>query len=297
MARLGPAVVAALVLAADGAVGAAAIPADSCSGGAVDDIAYAAVDGVEPWLLSLDVSPVAGDCAAPVAVWVHGGGWRVGDKTNDATARAAFYNAQGWVLVAVNYRLAVPGAQPPVAYPDFNEDVAAALAWVHDEIAGHGGDPDRVLLVGHSAGAAIAAALIADPRYLDTVGLAPAWIDCAVLLDTEGYDVAEMAARDGRTGAIYRNAFGNDPSVWADASPSAHVGDGPLPGDVVIVTRGGQRRVAAAQAFARQLRFAGSHVTVADVSPLSHADVNRLIGSGDRTMTPLMADTLARCAA
>jgi acetyl esterase/lipase len=284
-----------LVLAADGAVAAAGSPATSCSATAERDIVYASIDGVEPSLLSLDVAPTPGECAAPVALWVHGGGWRVGDKTNDAEARAAFYNEQGWTLVSVNYRLAVQGLEPPVAYPDFNQDVAAALNWVHDEIADRGGDPDRVLLVGHSAGAGIAAAVIADPRYLEPHGLTPDWIDCAVLLDTEGYDVAAMAGRGGELGAIYQNAFGDDPLVWADASPSTHVGEGVLPAHVLVVTRGTPRRTSAADAFGHQLRLDGSDVTVFDANPLSHADVNRLIGSGDPTMTPLMTSTLERC--
>ena len=67
---------------------------------------------------------------------------------------------------------------------------------MNDEISAYGGDPDRVVLVGHSAGAGIAAAVVSDPQYLAPHGLAPDWIDCAVLLDTEGYDVAAMAERE-----------------------------------------------------------------------------------------------------
>lgn len=295
MAAIGFGLVVSLVLAGGPDAGAVGVGSGSCPTQPASNVPYTAIEGVEPALLSLDVSPAPGDCAAPVVVWVHGGGWRVGDKSNDAGARAEFYNGQGWVLVSVNYRLAAPGVEPPVGYPDFNEDVAAALAWVREEIAGYGGDPERVVLVGHSAGAGIAAAVIADPRYLDQHGLAPDWIDCAVLLDTEGYDVAAMVVRDGQLGAIYRNAFGDDPAVWADASPAHHVGEGPLPGHVLIVTRGAPTRTAAATAFGDQLRVAGSDVAVADVNPLSHADVNRLVGSGDPTMTPLMVETLAGC--
>ena len=287
--------VAMLTVSVGAAVGPTMSSAAACTAAVARDLPYSVVDGVEPALLSLDVSPVPGDCSAPVVVWIHGGGWQIGDKTNDAAARAEFYNGQGWVLVSVNYRLVVSGLVPPVGYPDFNEDVAAALAWVGDNIDRYGGDAERVLLVGHSAGAGIAAAVIADPDYLDVHGLAPDWIDCAVLLDTEGYDVAAMAERDGEPGVIYRAAFGDTPLVWADASPLSHVGEGPLPAHAVVVTRGVPRRTAAATAFGDRMRRAGSDVTVADVSPLTHADVNQLIGSGDPTMTPLLAATLTRC--
>jgi arylformamidase len=284
-------------LAASGIGGPSTSRAASCSGQPVRDIPYAAIEAVDPARLSLDVSPVSGSCAAPVVVWVHGGGWRIGDKSLGAETRARFYNEQGWLLVSVNYRLAVPDVVPPVGYPDFNVDVAAALSWVHDEIAAYGGDPERVVLVGHSAGAGIAAAEISDPRYLAPHGLAPDWIDCVVLLDTEGYDIAAMAGRSGQLGAIYRNAFGEDPAVWADASPSGHVGEGPLPAHILVLTRGASGRRAAATAFGERLRFAGADVTIADVNPLTHADVNRLIGTGDTTMTPLITQTLERCAA
>lgn len=265
----------------------------ACATGAAADVAYESIPGVDPNLLSLDVSPVAGDCDAPVAVWVHGGGWRVGDKADGQAVRATFYNAQGWVLVSVNYRLSVSGAEPRVVYPDHNNDVAAALAWVDDHIADYGGDPSRVMLVGYSAGAGIAAAVMADPAYLDAHGLDPATLDCVVMLDTEGYDVAAMAA----TSEVYRNAFGDDPAVWAAASPSTHVDEGPLPARALVVTRGTARRTAKAAAFADQLAAAGVDARVVDVNPLSHAEVNRLIGSGDDVMTPLMTDELATCEA
>jgi arylformamidase len=288
--------VASVLLTAGVVVTTSTAAATSCAALPAEDIAYAVIEGVDPARLSLDVSPVPGSCAAPVAVWVHGGGWRIGDKSLGAETRARYYNAQGWVLVSVNYRLVAPGVEPAVGYPDFNVDVAAALSWVNDEISAYGGNPDRVVLVGHSAGAGIAAAVVSDPRHLAPHDLAPDWIDCAVLLDTEGYDVTAMTGRSGQLGAIYRNAFGDDPAVWADASPSSHVGEGPLPAHVLVVTRGASGRLDAATAFGEQLRFAGADVTVADVNPLTHADVNRLVGTGDATMTPLISETLGRCA-
>ncbi len=265
----------------------------TCSTEPVDDVVYRTIEGVDPQLLSVDIDPVSGRCDAPVAIWVHGGGWRSGDKANGAAQRAAFYNDQGWLLVSVNYRLTTPQADPPVQFPDHNTDVAAAIAWVDEQIARFGGDPSTTLLVGHSAGASIVAAVAADPGYLGTHGIEPDHLDCVVLLDSAGYDVA--AAAQSELEGIYRAAFGDDPAVWRAASPIEHVGDGPLPARTLVVTRGGPRRVAAAGEFSDALRAEGTDVGMVDVSPLSHGDVNALIGSSDDTMTPLLTEELQRC--
>jgi acetyl esterase/lipase len=230
-------------------------------------------------------------------VWIHGGAFRGGSGSSPMYDGAALAK-RDVVLVSVNYRLTTPGAEPPVTFPDHNEDVAAALAWVHGEIAEHGGDPSRVLLVGHSAGAGIAAAVVADPRYLERHDLDPSWLSCVVLLDTAGYDVTiagenEADAEDG----IYRAAFGDDPAVWTEASPTTHVGEGPLPPRALVVTRGSRARIAGATAFSNQLVAAGVQSRAVDVAPLSHAEVNRRIGAGDEVMTPLMTDELTACAA
>ena len=258
------------------------------------DIHYQSPDGVDANVVALDVYPVVGRCDAPVAVWVHGGGWRQGDKQNLAEERAAFYNAQGWLMVAVNYRLTTPGADPAVQYPDHNHDVAAALGWVHGEIAAHGGDPERVLLIGHSAGASIVASIVADPLYLALQGLSPSWISCAVLLDTAAYDIAN-AAGSGQN-QLYLDAFGSDPSVWEAASPMHHVGEGPLPTRVLIVTRGSAPRISEATTFGELLTAEGVDAVTFDASPLSHEDVNEQIGRIGSIMTRLMVDELGRCA-
>ena len=225
---------------------------------------------------------------------MHGGGWSIGDKANNAADRAQFYNAQGWMVVAVNYRLTTAGADPPVQFPDYNNDVAAAVAWVFANAADYGGDPSNVFLVGHSAGAGIVASIAADPQLLAEYDLTPTQLDCVVLLDTAAYDVAK--AVQGTNPALYLNAFGDDPAVWAAASPITHVGEGPLPGRMLIVTRGGPARINDAQIFADQLNDAEVDVQLVDASPLSHSDVNILIGSNDDIMTPLLIRELARCA-
>jgi acetyl esterase/lipase len=177
--------------------------------------------------------------------------------------------------------------------PNHNEDVAAAVAWVVDHVAGYGGDPDRIAVLGHSAGAQIVASVATDDRYLATHGLGLDALRCAGSLDTEGYDVAAIPAARTPT---YRAAFGDDPAVWSDASPLIHVAPGSGIPRFLVVERGTPRRRRSAGAFAARLRAAGVPTTVVDAGALSHAQVNSEIGrSGDAVITPPLADFLAEC--
>ncbi len=97
-------------------------------------VAYESIPGIDPDLLSLDVFPPPHGCPAPVVIWVHGGRWRIGDKRNQLSDRIRLFNGAGYALVSVNYRLTDPSSSSPVRYPSHDEDVAAAVAWVHAHI-------------------------------------------------------------------------------------------------------------------------------------------------------------------
>jgi pimeloyl-ACP methyl ester carboxylesterase len=108
----------------------------------------------------LDVYAPASGSGLPVVVWVHGGGWMAGSK-NAVDHKPAAFTAKGFVFVAMNYRFV-----PQVTMETIVRDVAKSVGWVHANIARHGGDPDRIFLMGHSAGgylSLILAALSADP--------------------------------------------------------------------------------------------------------------------------------------
>ncbi len=256
-------------------------------------IAYASVSGIAPRFLSLDVYPPPGGCPAPVVVWVHGGGWRAGDKSQQMPDKVRLAAEQGWVLVSVNYRLTDVPAAGDVGYPAHNEDVAAAIAWVHENIADYGGDPERIGLLGHSAGAQIVSSVGTDERYLAAHGLALSDVGCVGALDTEGYDVARRA---GAGIPAYRAAFGDDPAVWADASPMTHVATGKDIPSFLVVERGGPPRRYGQQSFIAALRGAGVDVTVLDAGSLTHGEVNARIGApGDDVMTAPLTDFLSGC--
>ena len=98
-------------------------------------------------------------------IFFHGGGWSRGSKDRHRFVGRAFARA-GYVVVLANYRLF-----PQVRFPVFVEDSARAVAWVRANINRYGGDPERLYLMGHSAGAHIAALLALDPRYLKGAGV------------------------------------------------------------------------------------------------------------------------------
>lgn len=113
----------------------------------------------------LDIYQPAGKGASrPVVVFFYGGSWQEGARDMYRFVGAALAN-QGFVTIIPDYRL-----YPEVRFPTFLEDAAEAVRWAHDYAGDYGGDPSRIVLVGHSAGAHIAAMLALDPQWLAGVG-------------------------------------------------------------------------------------------------------------------------------
>ncbi len=134
------------------------VPAQWFEGEVVTDIEYDSATGLG---LDLYIPPDLAETApAPVIVFFYGGSWQRGRKKH--------YGFLGTALAERGYLVVIPDYRkfPEVRYPAFVEDGAAAVAWVHARVAQHGGDPERIFLAGHSAGAHIAAMLVSDERYL-----------------------------------------------------------------------------------------------------------------------------------
>ena len=256
--------------------------------------AYAAIDGVDPDRLSLDTYRRPGATGCPAIIWVHGGGWRTGDKQGaEIDTKVAWAGSLGAALVSVNYRLV---GDDGVMWPDFGVDVATAVDWVLDHAGDLGIDPAKVVLAGHSAGAHLVSIVATDPDLLGAVRRSPADVRCVVSLDTASYDMRQKLAD---TPALVLPAFGDDPATLADASPTAQVARaGSDVPDFLIVERGTPARRELAADFASALRAAGAGVTVVDAKGYSHADVNRRLGEdGERTITPPIDAFLKGCVA
>jgi acetyl esterase/lipase len=126
------------------------------------DIRYAPGDRHE-----LDIYAPSGEKAAPVVVFIYGGGWKDGNKSEYRFVAAALA-ARGFLTVVPDYRLF-----PRVRFPVFLQDNATAVAWTKANIARFGGDPRRIFLMGHSAGAYNVVMLTLDRQWLGAVGLNP----------------------------------------------------------------------------------------------------------------------------
>src|SRR3954465_15924892 len=140
-----------------------------------------ATDNHERHVLDVYAPPGAKDLS--VVFWIHGGGWQTGDKTSVQIKPKVFVE-KGFVLLAANYRLL-----PSVDMATIVRDIAKSIHWCHDHIAEYGGDPKRLLIMGHSAGAQLAAIVSIDERYLKAEGLDLSIIKACVPVDGDTYDV------------------------------------------------------------------------------------------------------------
>jgi len=149
------------------------------------DIAYAEPRN-ERQLLDVHAAPTGSKL--PVVVWVHGGGWMQGSKSAVDQKPAAFVE-KGFVFVPMNYRFV-----PQVTMDMIVRDVAKSVGWVHANIARYGGDPNRIFIMGHSAGAQLAALLCIDSRYIEAEGVPRTSIKGCVPVDGDTYDVPLQVA-------------------------------------------------------------------------------------------------------
>jgi acetyl esterase/lipase len=155
------------------------------------------------------------DTAAPIVVFFYGGAWQRGNRADYAFV-GSFLAAQGIIAVIPDYRL-----YPEVGFPDFVHDGAAAVAWVTRNIADFGGDPSRIVLMGHSAGAHIAALLALDAHYLEQAGVSYQALEALIALAGP----FDFAIDEGRLARIFAAAADSGASqplnfVNADAPPA-----------------------------------------------------------------------------
>lgn len=162
------------------------------------DIAYA--DGARQ-KLDVYVPKNESNGLRPVVVFFYGGGWETGRRERYRFVAKAL-TGEGFVVVIPDYRV-----YPEAVFPGFVLDGARAARWTKDQIARFGGDPQRIFVMGHSAGAHIAALLALDAEYLNTVSMAPS--DLRGMIGLAGpYDFLPL--RSERLQMI----FGPEPQRW-----------------------------------------------------------------------------------
>ncbi|HEY2069957.1 MAG TPA: alpha/beta hydrolase [Rhizomicrobium sp.] len=214
---------------------------------------------------------------APVLIFYYGGSWQTGDKGSYRWVGQTFA-AQGIVTVIADYRL-----YPPAHFPDFVTDTALALRTVHETIAQYGGDPARIFISGHSAGAYNAIMLAANPRILRDAGGDPAWIRGAIGI-AGPYDFLPMT--DPAIIALFNGA--NDPKT----QPITYV-DGKRPPMLLLagtadetVSPGNTDRMTA------KLKANGSDVQEILYPGVGHTGIILSLAPGFRGKTTLRDDML-----
>jgi acetyl esterase/lipase len=238
------------------------------------DIAYAAGERH-----TLDMFRPRTATAAPVVVFFYGGGWRSGNKRMYRYVGKALAR-HGYVAVVPDYRI-----YPPTLYPDFLQDAAQAVRWVKDNAQNFGGDPNQIFLMGHSAGAHIAAMLSIDATWLNTVGLTPGR-DIVGLIGVAGpYDFLPL--KDEELIVIFGGA--NRP----ETQPIAHVTPGAPP--ALLLTGDKDDVVGAGNStrLAERLRASGNDATAIVYPRVGHYIIVAAFAPFLRLLVPVLRDAEA----
>lgn len=241
----------------------------------------------------LDIYPPAKASKAPVVFWIHGGGWQAGDKS-DVALKPKWFTDKGFVFVSTNYRLL-----PEVDMGTLIRDVAAAFGWMEKHIADYGGDPRRVLVGGHSAGAQLAAILCTDERYLKEQGTGLDVLIGCVPVDGDTYDVPaiiEVAETRARAHDLpmpkigHRLKFGDDPAKHKDFSAVNHVSKGKsIPPFLILHVAAHPDTTAQAVHFGNVLKAADVPTTVFGAKDTNHSKLNNDLGLADDPATQALA--------
>ncbi len=254
---------------------------------------YATDAGVDAIDQSLDVYSAPNTEGCPILLWVHGGSWQLGDKRSRATTvKAEHYVDQGWLFVSANYQLA--SEDNDIRWPDFGDDVAAAVAWTIDNAEDIGGDPERISIIGHSSGAHLVSIVGSHPDLLARNGSNLGEVSCVVSLDSVTQDLTDPPPWE--VDIIELSFPTNDQQV--DGSPTLHAEaassfDGP---EFLIVTRGRDERIDSSERLSAAINAAGGNATVADVSPYDHGEVSTMLGvDGETLVTPAVDGFLNSC--
>lgn len=203
---------------------------------------------------------------APILIMVHGGAWMIGDKANTGSIenKLKHWLAQGWIVVSVNYRM-LPNA---MAYEQA-QDVAEAVQWAQSYGEDWGGDPKKIILMGHSAGAHLVALISSKPEMVGKP-----WAG-TVVLDSAAMQLSSTMG--GRHPRFYDQAFGADPAYWTKASPMDQWTPKAVPMMLVCSIKRPDAPCDDAKRFQAKARAAGRDMPVLPQA-LTHADINRTLG-------------------
>lgn len=283
---------------------------------------YTTISGVDSNLLSIDIYHHNDyqTVSRPVVIYIHGGAWALGDKSV-IDSKAKFFNNLGYVFISVNYRLSdktlvlsSPISSWPanrVKHSNHINDCAKAVTWIYNHISSYGGDQNKLVLIGHSAGAQLVSLLSTNQSYLTAAGLPSGKIAGCISLDTEANSgilqqitnpVADGEFPPDALKRFYLNAFGIYPdrtvtgtvtnittdfattaaaqASYTTASPISNIGSSTPP--FLLFHRGTSDRITRENEFSTALQSAGRTRTVVTYpgdTTYTHAEINDSIGA------------------
>lgn len=234
----------------------------------------------------------------PVVFWIHGGGWQTGDKTS-VQLKPQWFIEHDYVFVSTNYRLL-----PDVDMGTIIRDIALSMRWVHDHIKMYGGNPKHVYVMGHSAGAQLAAIICTDDRYLQEQGLNLKIIKGCVPVDGDTYDVPaiiETAETRRRVHGLpqakfgHREKFGLTPENHRNYSAVTHIAKAKgIPPFLILHVADHPDTSAQAQCLANALRAAEIPVDLFAGKDTNHSKLNERLGSPEDAATAALVSFLSK---
>lgn len=248
------------------------------------DLPYA---GIKSEKQTLDVYAPAEGKDRPIVFWIHGGGWQHGDKREVDKKPPAFVE-KGFVFVSTNYRLFPDATTKGIA-----EDVAQALRWTHDHATEFGGDPNTIFVMGHSAGAQLAALICTDERYLKAERLSLSSIKGCIPVDGDTYDLPmQIATVEKKRADFFKRAFGDEQSQ-RDMSSVMHVARGKnIPPFLLIYVADHPETRAQAGRLAKSLQEAGVSAKLFAAAGTNHVKLNADMGPPDDKPTQAVFEFL-----
>lgn len=215
----------------------------------------------------------------PVVVFVYGGSWNNGSRTEYSFVGRALA-ARGIVTAVVDYRLV-----PQVVYPDFIQDTAGATAWVRENVAQYGGDPRKLFIMGHSAGAYNAAMVALDPRYLAQAGVrGPALRGFIGLAGPYDFLPLDVSATQKAFGSWPRLSETQPVEIARRGAPPSFLATGSE--DTTVYPRNTHK-------LAAVLRKLGTPVVEKTYEGLTHASILVAVSKPFRDKGPVLEDVIA----
>lgn len=224
----------------------------------IGDVAYVTGDEADAEAHRLDLYLPRDAVDVPVVMFIHGGGWTAGGRSEHAFVGWALAD-EGIATAVIGYRLS-----PGVRHPVHVQDAARAFAWLHQNMAAYGGRNDRIFVMGHSAGGHLAALLALDGRYLAAHGLSTDAIRGVLGLS----GIYRIPAMKGLMPLSH--IFGEDQAAQADASPLNHVHAGTPPFRLFCANGDLPGLAQQARELNRALAQAGNYSELIEVGPRGH---------------------------